>query len=579
MKVKNIVTIALFLSLLILPTLIYPFVKDYIHTDIDENREPSPFPEFSSHFFADLETYYNDRLPFRDFIVSAYSDFEADSAMLYNDLLSKYVFHSGPINPNDDKDDTIDMDDDVIAPDLDDDIDDDPPQTAAPSTSVPTDEPQTGVPDTSQEPDTQTPQTSVPDTPQTSQPDDEPDDPQTSGPQDSDEPEEPDEPDEPEEPQTPDDPYEGLTTIERIKKMAQYPGGLVSYAGLFGLDNEDFIHSDNSDYTKNGFRYYGLYDSSIAGRPLVASVVNGVILGKSDWLFYEGEYGNSLNDYIGTNMSTTEMRSVVSALNNLDAVLQKSGQQLIFIIGPNKENVYDAYMPTSYRTVSGVKRARALVNYCNSNCDNIICIYPEDVLEEYAKTYQVYYKTDTHWNSAGGYIAVQEILGALELPTTPLYNVSAQRVGATKFPEGNSTGDLSSMSGRTNIADYDYNINYLPAARVTQTTLKDNRGNGYEIEFDVLAKSSNPLTNKNCVVVGDSFRMAMNPFLFKAFAQTVSFHNKYIENADVRQYIKSADVIVFENVERLANLDTQFNINMNSNLVTQLNRLRAVLEG
>lgn len=135
------------------------------------------------------------------------------------------------------------------------------------------------------------------------------------------------------------------------------------------------------------------------------------------------------------------------------------------------------------------------------------------------------------------------------------------------------------MSGRTNIADYDYNINYLPSARVTQTTLKDNRGNGYEIEFDVLAKSSNPLTNKNCVVVGDSFRMAMNPFLFKAFAQTVSFHNKYIENADVRQYIKNADVIVFENVERLANLDTQFNINMNSNLVTQLNRLRAVLEG
>ena len=78
-KTFSLVSIGLFLTVLILPTVIWIFGKllpgkpiNALNFDLGENRTMAAFPtEFSSSYGLELEAFYNDRLPFRSVIIAA----------------------------------------------------------------------------------------------------------------------------------------------------------------------------------------------------------------------------------------------------------------------------------------------------------------------------------------------------------------------------------------------------------------------------------------------------------------------------------------------------------------------------
>ena len=74
------ILVSVFLCILIMPTIMWgfinlslgdnAFVKKYILLDLNENRLKTEMPdEFDNNITANLENYYNDRLPFRNFII------------------------------------------------------------------------------------------------------------------------------------------------------------------------------------------------------------------------------------------------------------------------------------------------------------------------------------------------------------------------------------------------------------------------------------------------------------------------------------------------------------------------------
>ena len=69
------VVCAVFLIVLILPTLLFPFIKEYIDTENHENRELAPKPEFNveeyNEFPDEYENYFNDHLAFKNQFVKA----------------------------------------------------------------------------------------------------------------------------------------------------------------------------------------------------------------------------------------------------------------------------------------------------------------------------------------------------------------------------------------------------------------------------------------------------------------------------------------------------------------------------
>ncbi|MCM1214740.1 MAG: hypothetical protein NC331_09260 [Lachnospiraceae bacterium] len=261
------------------------------------------------------------------------------------------------------------------------------------------------------------------------------------------------------------------------------------------------------------------------------------ILGRYNWLFYRGNA--TLSYYRGTNILTEEeMADYLAILQQLQDVCDEKGIRLCFMVFPNKEEVYDEYMPT-YQIANTPRRDERLAAYIVEHSD-IDFVYPLEELRAGKICYDMYYQYDSHWNNAGGFVGAQALYEALGMPVTDFadWNIT-QTAGA---PTGLiATGGLDPANYPE---DHDYAIDYRPEVRLTNT----------EGEKSILCASgiyrawSDCDNDRKLVFVGDSFRAAMLPYLEKDFAEICAAHRD--EKQDIKQDIKQADVLVVAAVER-----------------------------
>lgn len=280
---------------------------------------------------------------------------------------------------------------------------------------------------------------------------------------------------------------------------------------------------------------------------------NATIEGREKWLFFALE--NSLEDYLGSNvLSQDQMSSYLSGMEELKMICEAQGKELFFIIPPNKEQVYSEFMP-SYTIVDPYKKVQRLVDYIQDN-SSIEIIYPIEELRMAKEQWQLYLKTDTHWNSAGAFVGVQALYTLMGLQTTDLQSlmISEERI---------YNGDLLGM-GNLNWEDYagdkTYVVDYRPDVEVT---MEFGTGYGSDI-YSAYSSSGNPC---NFVMVGDSFRINMGQYLSKDFDKCTLINIFSLDNPDAVNAIKNADIIVIELVER-----------NNTNLLSVLANICGVLE-
>lgn len=265
------------------------------------------------------------------------------------------------------------------------------------------------------------------------------------------------------------------------------------------------------------------------------------ILGRYNWLFYRGNA--TLSYYRGDNILTQqEMEEYLAVLQQLKDACDSRGIRLCFMILPNKEEVYSEYMPT-YKITEAVGRDERLAEYIRENSD-IDFIYPLQELKEGKVRYDTYYQYDSHWNNAGGFIGAQALYGALGMPVTDFLDWSVKEVPGA--PTGLiATGGLDPANYPE---DHDYVIDYRPDVEVTDV----------EGEKSILCATgiyrarSDCGNNQKLVLLGDSFRAAMLPYLERDFAEICAAHRD--ETGKVKQDIMEADVLVVTAVERFDKL-------------------------
>ena len=108
LKFYSIISIALFMTILILPTFIWGIGKllpgkpiEVLNYDLDENRNLASFPtQFHPTYGTDLEAFYNDHLPFRSVIISANRRLTAATEKPYDEIISPFLvktFYSKPL--------------------------------------------------------------------------------------------------------------------------------------------------------------------------------------------------------------------------------------------------------------------------------------------------------------------------------------------------------------------------------------------------------------------------------------------------------------------------------------------------
>lgn len=283
----------------------------------------------------------------------------------------------------------------------------------------------------------------------------------------------------------------------------------------------------------------GSADSSDKLPYFPAREMNGTIFGRDDWMFCN--YDNSIAYYCGSNlMSEQQMKDKLSLMQKLQNICDSRGVQLQFMIAPNKEQVYSEYMPT-YTIENSYKRVPEFIDYVKRN-SSVKIIYPIDELCAAKSTMSTYYKYDTHWNHYGSFIATQALYKEMGLDY-----VSPDSVN---YSEGSCIWGLvitAGLSWKDYERDYDHIPDYKPEIELFNT---DGEIDHIHTEKSAVYRTDSTASNQSrFVMVGDSFRLYMMPYLERDFQHVSIAHRDNIH--DIEDDIRQADILVVECVERL----------------------------
>lgn len=246
-----------------------------------------------------------------------------------------------------------------------------------------------------------------------------------------------------------------------------------------------------------------------------------VLLGKDGWLFYKTENdGHPIYDYMGINYFTDEELSAMA--DNLTAMRDyfenERGISFVVMGIPNKENVYPEYMPETVPKVNEASRADQTAAYLWQNTD-LNYVYPKAEFLTEKETYQIYYKTDTHWNHIGAFVGLQAMF-------SQLYGTYAAP-GSVHFAEigQDCAGDLASIAGITE--DYSTDTMYaLDVSSVDQAQYRD----------------------EVVLFVGDSFLDVLSVVAQPYYKEVYAVRTGEFQMSMLDEY--EPDVIVWESVER-----------------------------
>lgn len=282
--------------------------------------------------------------------------------------------------------------------------------------------------------------------------------------------------------------------------------------------------SDVSDYIADRFAFRQELATAWAGvnaKLLGTSVEEQVILGSDGWLYFS----DTLPDYMGQGMSDTELRYLANDLALMQEYIVSQGKHFIFTIAPNKNSIYSEHMPEYIENRHSESNAARVGAYLDAAGVNYL-----DLLNILGNEENLYYKTDTHWNSSGAALAADGLLNMLDRGgdySTASFAVSEEH-----------RGDLYEM--------------LYPAGRATETATVYGGEFSYVCESD--PNGGNAITIKTSCDGGsgglmcwrDSFGIALYPYLAQSFVAAT-----FSRSADYNLTLAdSADTVIIELVER-----------------------------
>jgi len=295
-----------------------------------------------------------------------------------------------------------------------------------------------------------------------------------------------------------------------------------------------------------GFRKAFIKTAALVKFKIFNTIINPkVVIGEKNWLFMEQ----------AVNCKTSTKKFTASQLNEWKNYLEgtyswskNNGITYMFVIAPDKKSIYSEFLPNGLKARNKDGMFRQLVNYMKSESEFKITDLRPPLLEA-KKENQVYYKTDSHWNQLGAFVAVKTIADNLRItyPNIKKYNLSDYDI---------SEIDMNDDSTQIFLENAIEDINWKLKGAKGKTTFNkiEKKGGGEKI----VTENDDP-TKPNILVIGDSFINNLHPFISEMGNKVIFYIRKTPFRKEISEdFIKKEkiDIIIQEMTEKYLWLKT-----------------------
>lgn len=232
--------------------------------------------------------------------------------------------------------------------------------------------------------------------------------------------------------------------------------------------------------------------------------------GKEGWLFLGDSYDDTVAKLKLSRLpEPEEISQKVQRFERLAQVSETTNTSVALMIGPNKSSIYPEYLPESVEP-----SMRRYVTYFTTDLEDVPNLTVIDPVEEMLRSKHtsglLYYRTDTHWNNKGAFLAFSIMAGHMNWPLPSVsFEVGKPRSGdltviskLREFPV--SAGDNWEVVWGS---DPDVRMEKLPNA--PENPFGDPR----------IVTNDAPLTKQTVWVIGDSFTNALAPYFDATFKE------------------------------------------------------------
>ena len=262
-----------------------------------------------------------------------------------------------------------------------------------------------------------------------------------------------------------------------------------------------------------------------------------VLIGKQDWLYYTGE--NNINDYECASFFTKrELKAIRSRLLDWNEQLEERGIHFYIVVAPNKETIYPQYLPDRIVPGEHICRIDQVMQILQPTRLSVLDL--RDTMQSGTQTAQVYYRTDTHWNSTGAFLASREILTLLK---QDFHDLEIPAMNDYSREKQSFSGDLADfLPADEKFVEYETVL--IP--RFTPSALFEDMPDRSVISH--IPKSSLP----SAVIFCDSFSDELQPYLSEYFSRVI-YSRSFSIDLDLIDREKP-DIVILEIAQRYLTL-------------------------
>jgi len=276
-------------------------------------------------------------------------------------------------------------------------------------------------------------------------------------------------------------------------------------------------------------------------------IFSQVLVAKEGWLVYTNE--KDIDSYQNViNTSPTEWEATQQNLQKLYEELHERNITLLLVIPPNKATIYPDKIPDEIQKLNPESNLDAFANYIEQHGPPVFLDLRPALQEGRTKEGQdIYYKTDTHWNGYGAFIAYQEIMNALSKKYPQLKPIGIQDFKI--IPQETAPTDLSRLIGANYLTDPKF---ILSPKRLYGIRWDNLNNDSIPSQVSITFRKKSP----SLLMYLDSFGVPLKNMLAPHFSQATFIHHSsiYPDLVSLKTLdIVEPNIVIVEIVERFFN--------------------------